>query len=248
MGHGRPAAEGPVRETFDLTEAAQPPDRSLALACQGLPADVTLPDRVQRLTDSALELYTGLARPRGTYLEVSKEQFAAIYPGEGCNSERTPLEVIYPRAAALALFVVTLGDAVCQMIRELFDANEPALAYALDSIASERADTAAGLIGTRFLEGLLSARRVDADARTLAYSPGYCGWHVTGQRRLFAAIDAEPIGVSLNDSCLMQPLKSVSGVLVAGDSGIHDFDNDFDFCDACTTYACRERIATVRRR
>ena len=237
-----------MKETFELTAASLAPERSLALACQGLPADVRLPDRVQRLTDAALELYSSLARPRGTYVEVSQEEFGQIYPGEGRNASRTPLEVVSPRAAGLALFTVTLGDAVCQMIRELFDANEPALAYALDSIASERADTAASLAGTRFLDALLASGRVGPGARVLTYSPGYCGWDVTGQKRLFDHLDPEPIGVTLNDSCLMQPLKSVSGVVVAGDPGIHDFDNDYDFCDECTSYACRERIASVLRR
>ncbi len=45
----------------------------------------------------------------------------------------------------------------------------------------------------------------------------------------------------------MQPLKSVSGVLAAGEAPIHDFDNDFDFCDTCTTYQCRQRIAALIR-
>lgn len=237
-----------MKETFELAAASLAPQRSLALACQGLPADVPIPERVRRLTDSALELYSGLARPRGTYVEVSQEEFGRIYPGEGRNAPRTPLEIVSPRADGLALFTVTLGDAVCQMIRELFDANEPALAYALDSIASERADTAATLVGTRFLDELLACGRVDSGARVLTYSPGYCGWDVTGQKRLFAHLDPEPIGVTLNDSCLMQPLKSVSGVLVAGGPEIHDFDNDFDFCDECATHACRERIASVLRR
>jgi hypothetical protein len=45
----------------------------------------------------------------------------------------------------------------------------------------------------------------------------------------------------------MQPLKSVSGVLVAGAGEIHDFDNDYDFCDTCTKHQCRERIASLAK-
>jgi hypothetical protein len=79
----------------------------------------------------------------------------------------------------------------------------------------------------------------------LPYSPGYCGWHVTGQRRLFDRLEPQRIGVTLNSSCLMQPLKSVSGVLVIGPSSIHEFDNDFDFCALCSTYQCRARIGLL---
>ena len=43
----------------------------------------------------------------------------------------------------------------------------------------------------------------------------------------------------------MQPLKSVSGVLVAADREAHDFDIDFDFCADCADQACRQRIQSI---
>ena len=43
----------------------------------------------------------------------------------------------------------------------------------------------------------------------------------------------------------MSPIKSVSGVLVAGHPEIHDFENDFDFCFDCATWECRSRIASL---
>jgi hypothetical protein len=82
----------------------------------------------------------------------------------------------------------------------------------------------------------------------LPYSPGYCGWHISGQRALFRHLEPERIGITLNTSFLMQPLKSVSGVLVVGDPRIHEFDNDFDFCAECATLDCRARIGSVSGR
>jgi hypothetical protein len=81
--------------------------------------------------------------------------------------------------------------------------------------------------------------------RALAYSPGYCGWHVTGQRKLFKYLRPEEIGITLNASCLMQPLKSVSGVLVVGPGHVHKFQPTYSFCETCREKQCRERIATV---
>ena len=43
----------------------------------------------------------------------------------------------------------------------------------------------------------------------------------------------------------MEPLKSVSGVLVAGAPDIHRFADEFTFCTACTTRACRARQARL---
>jgi hypothetical protein len=70
---------------------------------------------------------------------------------------------------------------------------------------------------------------------------------VRGQRRLFAATDPSAIGVTLNDSCLMSPIKSVSGVLLAGPKEIHRFRPDFPFCDECRNRTCGRRMAAVLR-
>ena len=47
-------------------------------------------------------------------------------------------------------------------------------------------------------------------------------------------------------AALMSPIKSVSGVIVAGRPDIHGFDNNFDFCRECVTKECRVRIASLR--
>lgn len=52
--------------------------------------------------------------------------------------------------------------------------------------------------------------------RTNRFSPGYCGWHVREQQRLFTFFPKEPCGVHLTDSSLMIPIKSVSGVIGLG--------------------------------
>ena len=229
----------------DLPGAGIPPDPRSVLRGQGIPDDANLPDRVRTLVDDARELYRSLAEPRGRYVAVSGEEFRAIYLGDGRNARRTPLEAIFPRAERLALFAVTLGEPVSRRIGELFAESEPALGYMLDAVASDRADAAADMIGGAYLDRLARDGDVGPSARVLPYSPGYCGWHITGQRALFARLEPGKIGITLNDSCLMQPLKSVSGLLAVGRPEIHEFDNDFDFCDACTTYACRSRIGSI---
>jgi hypothetical protein len=190
-------------------------------------------------------MYEALAGPRGIWMELSASEFAEVYEGEGRNAPRSPLATIFPRAEGLALFAVTLGGELSDRIGCLFDANEPALAYVLDTIASERADRAAMLAGEHFLSSLQGGGLIARSARVLPYSPGYCGWDITGQRKLFGKLHPDEIGITLNASCLMDPLKSVSGVLTAGSPEIHDFDIDFDFCESCGVQECRDRIASV---
>jgi hypothetical protein len=114
------------------------------------------------------------------------------------------------------------------------------LAAMLDAVASGAADRLTQLLAARF-----PAAPDGGDGRgrvTLGYSPGYCGWHVSGQRALFAYLGADAIGVTVNESCLMHPLKSVSGVLAAGPPGIHRFTPGYEFCTDCRNRTCLGRL------
>ena len=109
----------------------------------------------------------------------------------------------------------------------------------LDAAASEGAERFVNVIEKRF------AGRTSTGSRTavLAYSPGYCGWHVSAQRKLFDRLRPTECGITLNSSFLMSPLKSVSGVLVAGHPEIHEFPDEFECCAVCVTRECRDRLA-----
>ncbi len=48
------------------------------------------------------------------------------------------------------------------------------------------------------------------------FSPGHCHWPITEQPDLFTLLGGEPCGVRLSDSCLMHPIKSVSGIIGIG--------------------------------
>jgi len=223
------------------------PSREGVLRLQGIPPEATVPSRIDSLLHRALEVYRDLADPRAVVELTTGDAFGHLYRGEGRNAADTPLEHIAPKADALALFVATVGARVTTAIARLFARHDLALAAMLDSVASEAADGLARTGGQTWLAIMQGSELVGTDARVLAYSPGYCGWHVTGQRALFQVLRPEEIGVTLNESCLMQPLKSVSGVMVAGAAAIHRFRPTYDFCDACATYECRARMASVLR-
>ncbi len=233
-----------------LTPADVAPDRAQVLRQLDIPPDAALSERTERVYRAAGDLFAESLAPAGVLAEVTAEEFDAIYRGEGRNQPETPVALIFPRAEHLALFAVTLGPRVGDALTRCFAAQDFALAYTLDAMASVAADLAAE--GTeRCYEDALHARGWGAtDGAALRYSPGYCGWDLTGQRRLFARLRPETIGLTLTESCLMQPLKSVSGVILAGPRTIHRFPPTYDFCDRCESRTCRERLRAraARRR
>jgi hypothetical protein len=219
--------------------------REAALAQMGIPHGTAVPPRIERLYDDAAAIFVETAAPAGVRREIDVDGFASVYDGEGRNAADSPLAEIHPRAERIALFAVTIGAATSEALEQCFEAQDFALAYALDAIASVAADDVADLAERGWADALREAGWETPDGDVLRYSPGYCGWDVTGQKRLFASLQPAAIGLTLTDSCLMQPLKSVSGVLIAGPRDIHRFRPDYDFCERCETRTCRERLRTL---
>jgi hypothetical protein len=199
------------------------------------------------IADRALALLRTSAAPIGLFAEVSSESFAGIYRGSGRNEPETPLAALFPRGEHLALFAVTLGPELDREIAGLFARHEYPLGAALDAAASEAAERAADVVERRFAEAIAPRRRRPGPSLVLRYSPGYCGWHVSGQAALFATLHPGEVGIELRESFLMQPLKSISGVLVDGPPEIHEFDPVFPFCSVCESRDCRRRIHAARR-
>jgi hypothetical protein len=214
---------------------------------QGIPPEASPPKRVKELYDSAEVLFFKLAAPIGIIADISIEEFAKIYAGNGNNEPDTPLEHIFPRANHLALFAFTLGKEISREIQQQLKDKNLAKGYMLDTVASYCTDKASEIAQTFFHDQLVSKHQLNEANRVLLYSPGYCGWHVSGQKKLFAYLKPEEIGIHLNESFLMIPLKSISGVLVSGDLHIHQFVNNYPFCTNCQTHNCRDRIKRTRK-
>lgn len=231
---------GPEIRSLTITKEEILPDTGAILAQQGVPEHAAGYGELEALAGQARQELAAALAPDGVLKEVTRGEFAGIYPGQGLNDTRTPLELIHPQAESLALFAVTCGQAVGNRIGELFAAHDYPLGAALDAAASLAADQAAQVAQDTF------AAALDEGAGVLRYSPGYCGWHVSGQKALFGHLGTATAGIALTESCLMQPLKSVSGVIVAGRPDIHLFVNDYSFCAACTGKECRERIQSLR--
>ncbi len=236
-----------MQNVIDIPANAVLPWEDAVLSALGYGRSKEPDPRTRELLNAASEQYRNLALPKGLYAASDTAAFAEIYKGEGRNEPVSPLQEIYPRADCLALFAVTAGGPVSIRIQELFAQREFALGAVLDATASEGAELAAEYLEKQYMQCLRDGGQADPKTSILRYSPGYCGWDLTGQRALFAALCPEQIGIRLSASCLMEPVKSISGVMVCGPVEIHDFDNNYSFCEQCRTKGCRTRLRDLRR-
>jgi hypothetical protein len=214
---------------------------------QGIPETVTPTDKIIEIYDRALTCYRQLSEPYAIWTEISKGEFNEVYYGEGKNDDTTPVVDLFPKAEKLALFAVTLGEAVSRKISSLMDENDFAGGSMLDAIASEGAELAADCLQEKFLKAFWHDMRENNEIKVLRYSPGYCGWHISGQRKFFDFLRPEKINLSLNGSYLMTPLKSITGVMLAASVENHYFEMIYPCCENCQTLSCRERLAGLER-
>jgi cobalamin-dependent methionine synthase I len=82
-----------------------------------------------------------------------------------------------------------------------------------DVIGSEVVEAAAAMMQ----EELRKEVAVCGMKITNRFSPGYCGWDVAEQHKLFSFFNDNFCGIILTESALMNPVKSVSGLIGIGE-------------------------------
>lgn len=128
---------------------------------------------------------------------------------------------------AFALFVATAGAEFEDLQMRLKDDDDMVRMFIADSFGSVIAERTADIM-EECLQGELDGR---GWRHTNRFSPGYCGWHVSEQQRLFPLFGVErPCGVRLTESSLMVPIKSVSGVIGLG-PGVRKLEYSCGLCD-----------------
>jgi hypothetical protein len=115
-------------------------------------------------------------------------------------------------AETAALFACTIGPGMEEWRRVLEKDHDEVRAHLVDTIASAAVEKATDLLhdqiqGKMFQQGFGVTNR---------FSPGYCGWSVVEQQILFSLLPDVFCGITLTESSLMVPMKSVSGIIGIG--------------------------------
>lgn len=112
----------------------------------------------------------------------------------------------------LIVFAVTAGDQIENYSEKLLIENHYPEGYIVNGIGSATAEATADFLHNR-IETLARNHHLGISNR---FSPGYCNWDVSEQHLLFKLLPEKPCDIALNDSALMMPIKSVTGILGLG--------------------------------
>lgn len=125
------------------------------------------------------------------------------------------------------VFVATAGLGYDRWLQSIKADGDILYEYVADSIGSVIAEAAVDRLASE-LDSSVAMRR------SLPYSPGYCAWDVAEQKKLFSLLPENRCGVILTESCLMHPVKSVSGFFALGENLVPQPYR----CELCTNKNC----------
>jgi len=116
------------------------------------------------------------------------------------------------KSELIVIFLCTAGEEICLRSRRLMKEGDLLQGYVYDVVGSEIVEAAAD----KMQDELEKSMKATGKGITNRYSPGYCGWDVIEQQKLFRLMPDNYCGITLSESSLMYPFKSVSGFIGAG--------------------------------
>jgi hypothetical protein len=196
-----------------------------------------VPDMVAGLVDDILRAAVPLVAPQCTVAILPEEGLAFEKSSFTCSRVTFQTQPIITKrlknSSRIALFVCTLGRELEEWSKNELSEGDLLKGYTIDAAASVLVETTADWMEHE-LERVVSPR---GWKQTNRYSPGYCDWSVSEQQKIFSFFPPAPSGVTLTDSSLMIPIKSVSGVIGLGP----DVDREEYECKLCDLKDCFQR-------
>jgi len=130
------------------------------------------------------------------------------------------------RAHLIIVMVCTIGSELDETVSSLFKID-PIIGIALDGVGSAAVEMLAIQV-CNYFEAEAQAHGLNT---TMPLNPGMVGWPLDqGQPQIFTLLDSDEIQVSLTESCMMTPNKSLSMVVGVGEE-VSAIGSSCDFCN-----------------
>ncbi|MDA3929611.1 MAG: hypothetical protein PF541_11700 [Prolixibacteraceae bacterium] len=189
-------------------------------------ADDYLLNLIEQLTKECIQL----ASPKANYLFIENPKFNTTTKETSLNEmlfdTGKTITTLLKKSEFVVLFACTIGQNVEHYSKDEMGKGNSLEGYILDLIGSELAESVTDILHN-YLEIKVKEYEMGISNR---YSPGYCNWPVSDQHKLFSLLGNYNAGISLTESSLMIPVKSVSGILGVGKS-IKRLDYKCRICD-----------------
>lgn len=192
------------------------------------------PEPIRKVIEDTLYMARDLCDIKGGYLILNNISFNRKAHQLNVNEIEFDIhKIIYSqlkKSDAVAFFLCTAGPDIGDYADKLIKDDNVLEGYLMDMVGSEIVEAAMDKIQGE-LEQYFHLQGINITNR---YSPGYCGWNVSEQQKLFSFFPENYCGVTLTPHSLMQPVKTVSGIIGIG----HDVKRKGYACNICDMDNC----------
>jgi hypothetical protein len=188
----------------------------------GYPRTAQVPDRVLEEVATSIREAGKLMEPRGTFRLVEDDDLSSFEH--------------FTRARRVVVALVTIGPSLERKASAWIRSGRFTEGLALDTIGSIASECAADHLESRIRKDFAAA----GFKLSRRYSPGYCGWELKAQKQLFDFF-SDTRGISLTESCMMVPEKSLSFAVALSENG------DFSGVEIVDCNVCDEKDACQYR-
>lgn len=172
--------------------------------------------------------------------EYKQDYNDGLFIGEKFFNLQKIVTGVLKKSENVAVFSLTIGAPMETKSKELLKNGDLVHGYIYDAVASVTVEACADVLHDHITEKMLLANQ----KATNRYSPGYCNWNVKEQHLLFSHLPENFCGISLTESALMTPIKSISGIIGVGEKVKY---SEYS-CNDCNIKDCTYRTITERKR
>jgi hypothetical protein len=210
-------------------------ERVFRLLCQ---KDRKVSGRLSRKIDKHIAGLKSRIRPIVffTTIKIQKIEGGTLTLEGGIKLKSAKISKTLGKCDRITFFLATIGEQVDDVIKTSMRKKKLSDAYIYDAIGSAAVEATV----EDFQNKMDSKVKEKNQRTTLRFSPGYCDWKINEQKQVFSVLENDLIDVDLNESYLMAPRKSVSGVFGIGSSELVDKD-ETNPCRLCGMNTCVAR-------
>ena len=170
-----------------------------------------LDDDIKRKISSVMNRGFSVCEPKGSWilLNISEKYDSSVHFEGGLKIQSESIAKLLERSESAIFMGVTVGKGIVNLAQEAVQTGDGSSAIIYDAVGSETAEAAIDWLN-RFLGSEL--RRKGKVLTPMRFSAGYGDFLLENQRFFYELLELKRFGVSLTDSCIFIPEKTVTAI------------------------------------
>lgn len=170
-----------------------------------------LDDDARRRINSVMNRGFAVCEPKGSWilLNIAERGESSVSFEGGFTIESVSIAKLLSRSESAVFMGVTAGGGIVELAQDAIKSGDGSSALIYDAVGSETAEASIDWLN-RYIATEL--RRKGKILTSMRFSAGYGDFMLENQRSFYELLDLKRFGVSLTESCIFIPEKTVTAI------------------------------------